>query len=471
MEPYTAQGIEARENLESPQPQDMFVSSDDDNITMQTDAMYPRDSTKLGSSSSQNSFNTRYRLRGVLVHSGQANGGHYYSFIRSSDENGRSDWFKFDDVDVSPWELNQETMRDCWFGGEYTAEWMINRRNRSKRCWNAYLLVFEKITSEVSSMPQQSSIVPSPPVITSPNSPNYQKMEKSFGSITLTSQRAMNKMPAQLEKLIRRKNLLSLHERSQYAHVYFGFITELSLHISHILREFREKGLVIDQRKKILGYVCSQLLTYFLLQTGLHAHHNLVRHYLLKWLDTLEEFMHIQEVRIWWFKQIILHRDITPLYLFDCPNSEVRIMCVRIISALLVLGRNDMTNLTENVPQEYGVNSSFFDPNDTITLGTLRILVTYIQNRYTEFLHRPNNYLQILLQYLGTSLEAKKHFLKLNFLNKFLFLFTDARTRDDQRIRLLAQEAPIIFTLISSMLRICRVNCDFEVCKKYFNLA
>lgn len=153
---------------------------------MQTDAMYPRDSTKLGSSSPQNSFNTRYRLRGVLVHSGQANGGHYYSFIRSSDENGRSDWFKFDDVDVSPWELNQETMRDCWFGGEYTAEWMINRRNRSKRCWNAYLLVFEKITSEVSSMPQQSSIVPSPPVITSPNSPNYQKMEKSFGSITLS---------------------------------------------------------------------------------------------------------------------------------------------------------------------------------------------------------------------------------------------------------------------------------------------
>ena len=136
----------------------------------------------------------------------------------------------------------------------------------------------------------------------------------------------MNKMPAQLEKLIRRKNLLSLHERSQYAHVYFGFITELSLHISHILREFREKGLVIDQRKKILGYVCSRLLTYFLLQTGLHAHHNLVRHYLLKWLDTLEEFMHIQEVRIWWFKQIILHRDITPLYLFDCPNSEVRLM-------------------------------------------------------------------------------------------------------------------------------------------------
>ena len=27
------------------------------------------------------SFTTKYRLRGIVVHSGQASGGHYYSFI------------------------------------------------------------------------------------------------------------------------------------------------------------------------------------------------------------------------------------------------------------------------------------------------------------------------------------------------------------------------------------------------------
>ena len=104
------------------------------------------------------------------------------------DESGQSSWFKFDDVDVSPWEFTSENMRDSWFGGDYMApmaEWVMNRRNRSKRCWNAYLLMFEKIAPDVLPM-QQGSIVPSPPVIVpSPNSPNYQKMEKSFGSITL----------------------------------------------------------------------------------------------------------------------------------------------------------------------------------------------------------------------------------------------------------------------------------------------
>lgn len=45
-----------------------------------------------------------FTLAGVLVHSGQANGGHYYSFIRERQEGGKFDdkskWYKFDDVDV-----------------------------------------------------------------------------------------------------------------------------------------------------------------------------------------------------------------------------------------------------------------------------------------------------------------------------------------------------------------------------------
>ncbi|OZC06146.1 hypothetical protein X798_06873 [Onchocerca flexuosa] len=49
---------------------------------------------------------TKYCLRGVIVHSGQANGGHYYSFIRSEEDGGR--WFKFDDTDVIEWHLNKE---------------------------------------------------------------------------------------------------------------------------------------------------------------------------------------------------------------------------------------------------------------------------------------------------------------------------------------------------------------------------
>lgn len=48
MEPYTAQGIEAREKAEPPLPPQMFD------------------------------------LVGIVVHSGQASAGHYYSFIKES---------------------------------------------------------------------------------------------------------------------------------------------------------------------------------------------------------------------------------------------------------------------------------------------------------------------------------------------------------------------------------------------------
>ena len=46
----------------------------------------------------------QYKLAGVLVHSGQASGGHYYSYARQRDSNGQlldhTKWLKFDDSEV-----------------------------------------------------------------------------------------------------------------------------------------------------------------------------------------------------------------------------------------------------------------------------------------------------------------------------------------------------------------------------------
>ncbi|CAF4192094.1 unnamed protein product [Rotaria sp. Silwood2] len=46
-----------------------------------------------------NNGDTRYKLVGIIVHSGQANGGHYYSFVQNKEESNSSDlthWYKFD---------------------------------------------------------------------------------------------------------------------------------------------------------------------------------------------------------------------------------------------------------------------------------------------------------------------------------------------------------------------------------------
>ena len=48
---------------------------------------------------------------GVLVHSGSANSGHYYSYIKERNENGR--WLEFNDRIVKDFEF-QNLAKECF---------------------------------------------------------------------------------------------------------------------------------------------------------------------------------------------------------------------------------------------------------------------------------------------------------------------------------------------------------------------
>ncbi len=66
---------------------------------------------------------TRYRLVGVVVHSGQASGGHYYSYILQRNGDGNGKWYKFDDGEVTECRMDDdEEMKNQCFGGEYMGE-------------------------------------------------------------------------------------------------------------------------------------------------------------------------------------------------------------------------------------------------------------------------------------------------------------------------------------------------------------
>lgn len=77
----------------------------------------------------------KYKLSGVIVHSGTAQGGHYYSFIR---DRATRDWFEFNDSTVRPFSaarLEEET-----FGGSedgYMAQWGAGK--------SGYMLVYERV--------------------------------------------------------------------------------------------------------------------------------------------------------------------------------------------------------------------------------------------------------------------------------------------------------------------------------------
>ena len=55
---------------------------------------------------------TKYRLTGVVVHSGQASGGHYYSYIlHRGQHDTHPKWYKFDDGDVTECKMDDEEVR------------------------------------------------------------------------------------------------------------------------------------------------------------------------------------------------------------------------------------------------------------------------------------------------------------------------------------------------------------------------
>jgi ubiquitin carboxyl-terminal hydrolase 34 len=69
-----------------------------------------------------------YELIGVTVHTGTADGGHYYSFIRDrmnkQPEMGQDKWFLFNDAEVKPFDPAQ-IASEC-FGGEMTVrKWSV----------------------------------------------------------------------------------------------------------------------------------------------------------------------------------------------------------------------------------------------------------------------------------------------------------------------------------------------------------
>eukprot|EP00043_Microstomoeca_roanoka_P005964 m.59150 g.59150 ORF g.59150 m.59150 type:complete len:2271 (+) comp13209_c0_seq2:2748-9560(+) len=96
-----------------------------------------------------------YRLSGVVVHSGQANGGHYYSYIRAREQTGSSSetWYKFDDHEVTPITYQGvSTMASDWFGGETTSNVFDKQLGRTvprtrERWWNAYMLFYERVNA------------------------------------------------------------------------------------------------------------------------------------------------------------------------------------------------------------------------------------------------------------------------------------------------------------------------------------
>lgn len=77
-----------------------------------------------------------YKLKGIVVHSGNADSGHYYSFIQDRTNNN---WYQFNDESVTPFNIDEDLENEC-YGNEISNDYY----RQVGRCRNAYVLIYER---------------------------------------------------------------------------------------------------------------------------------------------------------------------------------------------------------------------------------------------------------------------------------------------------------------------------------------
>uniref|UniRef100_G3TRF4 Ubiquitin specific peptidase 24 n=1 Tax=Loxodonta africana TaxID=9785 RepID=G3TRF4_LOXAF len=148
-----------------------------------------------------------YELVGVIVHSGQAHAGHYYSFIKDRRGCGKGKWYKFNDTVIEEFDLNDETLEYECFGGEYRPK-VYDQTNPytdvRRRYWNAYMLFYQRVSDQ--------------------NSPVLPKKSR----VSVVRQEGPVKMPARIYQMVRDENLKFMKNRDVYSSDYFSFVLSLA---------------------------------------------------------------------------------------------------------------------------------------------------------------------------------------------------------------------------------------------------
>jgi len=133
MKRYTLDGIEALEQAGQ--------------AALEQDGPAPMDLGEESALSHLPDEDYEYKLAGVLVHAGVAQGGHYYSFIKDRNPGSEEKWYRFDDEDVTP--FDPVSIESECFGGKVKKEtkWPNGQVHtvESEQFANALMLFYEKV--------------------------------------------------------------------------------------------------------------------------------------------------------------------------------------------------------------------------------------------------------------------------------------------------------------------------------------
>ncbi|XP_074523460.1 ubiquitin carboxyl-terminal hydrolase 24 isoform X2 [Halichoeres trimaculatus] len=310
------------------------------------------DSTSGGSPRKKVTMSENYELVGVVVHSGQAHAGHYYSFIKDRRGNARGRWYKFNDNVVEEFDMNDETLEYECFGGEYRPK-VYDQSNPypdvRRRYWNAYMLFYQKISdlnspvlpkkSRVSIMRQEAEDLtlsaPSSPDISPQSSPRPPRANNDRLTLLTRLVRKgekkglfVEKMPASIYQMVRDENLKFMRNRDVYNSDYFNFTLSLA---SVNATKLKHPDYQPMARESL------QLAVHFLFHTYLHTKKKL-RVDTEEWMAAVEVLLTKSSEACQWMVRYLVGpegREITRVCLLECSVREVRVVVASILEKTL----------------------------------------------------------------------------------------------------------------------------------------
>ncbi|XP_060649387.1 probable ubiquitin carboxyl-terminal hydrolase FAF isoform X5 [Drosophila nasuta] len=334
---------------------------------------------------------TKYELTGIVVHSGQASGGHYFSYIVSKNPtNGKCQWYKFDDGEVTECKMHEdEEMKAQCFGGDYMGEIYDNnlkrmQYRRQKRWWNAYMLFYTRCDQ------------------------NPTQFDASVEQLSLTESRnVVLPLPKPIERSVRHQNIRFLHSRSIFSVEFFNFIKKL---VSCSIPSTRsDKITTAAEELSLLGV---QLASQFLFHTGFRTKKTL-RGPVIEWYDTLSHHIRSSSLVRKWFANHALLSPPSRLgeYILMAPSPEVRTVFVKLVVFFCHFAIND-----EPLVGYEGSNLC-----EQVLISVLRLL----KSEAADYGKHLPHYFSLFSMYVGLGTREKQQLLKLNVPVQFMQVAMD----------------------------------------------
>ncbi|VDH93225.1 ubiquitin carboxyl-terminal hydrolase 34 [Mytilus galloprovincialis] len=316
-----------------------------------------------------------YELIGVTVHTGTADGGHYYSFIRDrlhKSENGQDKWYLFNDAEVKSFDPSQ-IAQEC-FGGEMTSKTYDSVTDKFmdfsfEKTNSAYMLFYERC---------------------SPRPEDEKKLD--LVEQTIDQPKFNFELTKELEEWIWQDNTQFLQDKNILDHTYFGFMWQICGYIPTTLPKDPEN---------LVSLNAAQLSTSFVLETLIHAKEKPT---MLQWIELLTKQFNSCPGACEWFLDHMAESDWWPQQiLIKCPNQMVRQMFQRLLIHVITQLRSSHEDLYL-VPLIEGEDGEI----DVAELGSKSCVTRFIKKMLSIIEHGVRPHSKYLTEYFAFLLEFAK---------------------------------------------------------------